>query len=102
MAENSTSKVAAVDQPPDEAISAEADVSAESRAGAAPLTTKDAPGSPWNTAVTLRSVLKSWAQAKRMRSVRTAFGSAKERSVRMPSSVREAVTFFAAKFSAKA
>jgi hypothetical protein len=43
--ENSSSKVAAVDQPMAHFISADAVTSAESDACAAPLTTKEAPGS---------------------------------------------------------
>jgi hypothetical protein len=61
--ENSPSKVAAADQPFSHFISTEAVVSAASLACAAPLTTKDAPGSVWKVAVTLRPGLKSWAHA---------------------------------------
>ena len=46
--ENSPSKVPATDQPFIHFISAEPVTSAESDACAAPLTTKDAPGSVWN------------------------------------------------------
>lgn len=48
--ENSPSKLAAADQPLSQLISTEAVVSAESRACAAPLTTKLAPGSAWKVA----------------------------------------------------
>ena len=48
--ENSPSNVAAADQPFLQRISTEAVVSAESEACAAPLTTKEAPGSDWNVA----------------------------------------------------
>ena len=46
----------ATDQPFSHRISADAVVNAESCACAAPLTTKNAPGSDWNTGVMLRSV----------------------------------------------
>jgi hypothetical protein len=49
-------------------ISADAVVSAASRAAAAPLTTNEAPGSAMNVAEAARSVLKSCAQAARPRS----------------------------------
>jgi hypothetical protein len=45
--ENSPSKVAATDQPFTHFISAETVVRTESEACAAPLTTKDEPGSDW-------------------------------------------------------
>ena len=48
--ENSPSKVAAADQPLSNFFSTDAVVSAESCACAAPLTTKDAPGSVWEVA----------------------------------------------------
>src|ERR1700687_2112304 len=90
--ENSPSKVAAADQPFIHFISTEAVVSAESLACAAPLTTKDAPGSVWKVAAMLRSGLKSCAQAKRPRKVRIAFCMAQDLSVRTPSSERVSVT----------
>src|SRR6478752_3440418 len=92
--ENSPSKIAAADQPLRHFISAEAVVSAESLACAAPLTTNEAPGSVWKVAPILRSVLKSCAQAKRPRRVRIAFCIAQDLSVRRPSSLRDAVTLF--------
>jgi hypothetical protein len=79
--ENSPSKVAASEKPFSHLISADAVVSAESRAWAAPLTTKLAPGSAWNVAAMLRSGSKSCAQAKRPRSVRIEFASAYDLSV---------------------
>jgi hypothetical protein len=60
--ENSPSKVAEANQPLIHLISAEAAVSAESCACAAPLATKDAPGSVWKVAAMLRSGLKSCAE----------------------------------------
>lgn len=86
--EHSPSKVAATDQPFTHLSSAEAEVKAASRARAAPLTTKDAPGSVWKVAPMLRPGLKPYAQAARPRSVTTASVSAKGLSVRRPSSLQ--------------
>jgi hypothetical protein len=55
--ENSPSKVAAADQPFSHFISSDAEVSAESAACAAPLTTKLAPGSIWKVVAIERSGL---------------------------------------------
>ena len=55
--ENSPSKVADADQPFIQFICTAAVVSAESRASAAPFTTKAEPGRVWNTAPTVRSGL---------------------------------------------
>ena len=76
-------------------ISAEAVVSAASCAGAAPLTTNDAPGSVWKVAAILRSVFKSCAQARRPRRVKIASAIAQDLSVRTPNSLRDAVTLLA-------
>lgn len=94
--ENSPSKVPVADQPFIHLISAEAVVSAESLACRAPFTTKLAPGRAWNVAATARSGLKSCAQAVRPRRVRMALYIAKDLSVQRPSSLRVAVTLFAA------
>jgi hypothetical protein len=59
------------------------------RRRAAPLTTKDAPGSVWKVAAMLRSGLKSCAQAKRLRKVRIESCIAHDLSVRTPNSLRE-------------
>ena len=71
-------------------------MSADSCAGAAPLTTKLAPGSVWKVAAILPSVLKSWAQARRPRTVKIASCIAQDLSVRTPNSLRVAVTPFEA------
>ena len=99
--ENSPSKLASADQPLAHFSSAEAVVRAESRACAAPFTTKLAPGRVWNVAAMLRSGLKSCAQAARPRSVRTESESAKDLSARRPSSLRLSVTLLALVASAK-
>jgi len=80
-------------QPLRQAISADSEVSAVLAEACAPLTVKAEPGSVTNTACTLRSVLKSCAQASRPRNVTSEASScAKARSVLTPSSVRDAVT----------
>ena len=94
--ENSPSKVAAADQPFIHFISADAVVSAESEACAAPFTTNDAPGSAWKVAAIERLGSKSCAQAKRPRSVKMPFCTAKDLSVRTPNSLRVSVTLLAA------
>lgn len=94
-AENSPSNVAANATPLSHFISAETVVSAASGAAAAPFTTKLAPGSAWNVAEAALLGLKSCAQAARPRSVSRASFTAKDLSLRNPSSVRGAVTFFA-------
>jgi hypothetical protein len=93
--ENSPSKVAPIANPLRHFTSADAPVSAASRAWAAPLTTKLAPGRVWNVAVAARSELKSCAHAARPRSVRIASFTAHDLSVRKPNSLRVAVTVFA-------
>src|SRR5471030_893270 len=92
--ENSPSKVAAADQPLSHFFSAEAVTSTESLAWAAPLTTKDAPGSSWNVAPILRLELKSCAHATRPRRVRTPSCIPYDLSARRPSSLRVSVTLF--------
>ena len=92
--EKPPSNVTAVDQPLRHFISAEAVTSAASGACAAPLTTKDAPGSVWNVAPILRSGLKSCAQAARPRRVKMPSCIANDLSPRRPSSEIEAVTLF--------
>lgn len=90
--ENSPSKVVAADQPLSHFHSREAVVSAEPAACLA--ATKLAPGSVWKVASTLRSGSRSWAQARRPRSVRCRLVAAKDLLVRMPNSLRVSVTLF--------
>jgi hypothetical protein len=75
--------------------SAPTDVSAESFGVSAPLTTKAAPGSVWNTAVSAGLLAQSWAQAARARNISGMVPSHVRPSKRLPSSLRASVALMA-------